>query len=383
MTPNFDKHPNETLIGVPDSRALLGTPALILDLDALEHNIAAMAGFAKAHGISLRPVAKIHKSVEISRRQVAAGALGVCCATLREAEAMVAGAVPGVFLFTSVVSSSKIERVAKLNAKATGLIVAVDDAVNALALAEAARTSGKSLQMLVDFDVGGGRTGRADIDKTVDLVRLIEATEGAKYVGIQGYNGGFQNIAEYETRRHHQLMGLRPLHALCDALREARLAPAIVSGGGTGTHAFDVEQGVLNEIQVGTYVMMDVNYLNVAMRDDEPSPFRVALFVRTTVISAAQPGFCITAAGVKEFARFDLLAPIIASGAPQGARYSIVGDDMGRIDFSQPGERLEPGTAVECITPHCYATLNLYPVYHCVRGDTLVDIWPIEARGTW
>ena len=368
---------------MPGSRALLGTPALILDLDALEHNIADMAAFAKAHGIGLRPVAKIHKSAEISRRQVAAGARGVCYATVREAEAMVAGGVPGVFLFTSVVGPAKIERLAKLNAKADGLIVAVDDAANVAALAEAARTSGKSLRMLVDFEVGGGRTGLADVAEAVELARLVEATEGAEYAGVQGYDGGFQNIAEYETRRRRQLTGLGPLHALCDALRDARLAPAIVSGGGTGTHAFDDEQGVLNEIQVGTYVMMDVNYLNVRMRDDEPSPFQVALFVRSTVIGAAQPGFCITDAGVKEFARFDLLAPEIASGAPPGARYSIVGDDMGRIDFSQPGERLEPGTAVECIAPHCYATLNLYPVYHCVRGDSLVDIWPIEARETW
>ncbi len=383
MTDAFDKGPNQALIGKPGSRTQLGTPALILDLDALEHNIADMAGFAKARGIGLRPVAKIHKSSEISRRQVAAGARGVCCATLREAEAMVAGGVPGVFLFTSVVGAAKIERLAKLNEKADGLIVAVDDASNVLALANSARTSGKPLQIMVDFEVGGGRTGLADVDEAVELATLIEATEGAAYRGVQGYDGGFQNIAEYETRRRRQVIGLGPLHALCDALRDAHLAPAIVSGGGTGTHAFDDEQGVLNEIQVGTYVMMDVNYLNVRMRADEPSPFQVALFVRTTVIGAAQPGFCITDAGVKEFARFDLLAPEIASGAPAGARYSIVGDDMGRIDFAQPGERLEPGTAIECIPPHCYATLNLYPVYHCVRGDTLVDIWPIEARETW
>ena len=383
MTVPFDKGPNEALIGVPGGRDRLGTPALILDLDALDHNIANMADFAKARGIGLRPVAKIHKSAEISRRQVAAGARGVCCATLREAEAMVAGGVPGVFLFTSVVGAAKIERLARLNLEADGLLVAVDDASNVAALASAARTAGKPLQMLVDFEVGGGRTGLAEVAEGVELARLIEATEGAEYRGVQGYDGGFQNIAEYETRRRRQLIGLGPLHALCDALRDAGLAPSIVTGGGTGTHAFDDEQGVLNEIQVGTYAMMDVNYLKVRMRSDEASPFRVALFVRTTVIGAAQPGFCITDAGVKEFARFDLLAPEIASGAPAGAHYSIVGDDMGRIDFAQAGERLEPGAAVECITPHCYATLNLYPVYHCVRGDTLVDIWPIEARETW
>jgi 3-hydroxy-D-aspartate aldolase len=382
MTASFEMGPNEPLIGVPGSRAKLGTPALILDLDALEHNIADMAAYAKGRGIGLRPVAKIHKSVEISRRQMAAGALGVCCATLTEAEAMVAGGISGVFLFTSVVHPAKIERLAKLNAQADGLIVAVDHAENAMALATASESASKPLRMLVDFEVGGGRTGLADVAEAVALAALIEATEGAEFAGVQGYDGSFQNDPDYQTRRQRQDTGLRPLVALCEALRETGLAPRIVTGGGTGTHAFDDQQGVLSEIQAGTYVVMDVNYLNVCMREGDPSPFKVALFVRTTVISAAQPGFCITDAGVKEFARFDMLDPVIASSAPAGARYSIVGDDMGRIDFAQPGERLEPGTAVECIAPHCYGTLNLYPVYHCVRGDTLVDIWPIKARET-
>ncbi len=383
MTADFDKGPNEPLIGVPGSREKIDTPALVLDLDALEHNIASMAAFAKSRGIGLRPVAKIHKSVEIARRQMDAGARGVCCATLREAEVMVDAGIPGVFLFTSVVSPAKIKRLAALNEKAEGLLVAVDGKPNAGDLAAAARTTSKHLQLLVDFEVGGGRTGLIGIDQAVDLARFISNTDGLDLAGVQGYDGSFQNTPNYARRRHQELVGLAPLRALCERLVEERLAPRIVTGGGTGTHAFDPEQGVLNEIQAGTYVLMDVNYLEVQMREDEASPFEVALFVRTTVISTAQDGFCITDAGVKEFARFDLLAPRIARGAPDGASYSIVGDDMGRIDFAHPGESLPVGAAVECIAPHCYGTLNLYPVYHCVRGDTLVDIWPIDAREIW
>ena len=127
---------------------------------------------------------------------------------------------------------------------------------------------------------------------------------------------------------------------------------------------------------------MDVNYLEAELRRGSTSTFEVSLLVRSTVIGASQPGFAITDAGVKELAR-DGLRPTIVSGAPEGATYDLVGDDLGRIDFANAGDSMAVGDAVECVTPHCYATLNLYSVYHCVRGDTLVDIWPIEARATW
>ena len=157
---------------------------------------------------------------------------------------------------------------------------------------------------------------------------------------------------------------------------------AIVTGGGTGSHEIDPDQGVFTEAQVGTYIFIDMNYLGCEMWHDEPEPFEPSLFVRTTVIGAAQPGFVITDAGVKELNR-DALHPIIVSGAPKGATYDLVGDDLGRINLPEGASPLAVGDAVEVITPHCYATLNLYSVYHCMRGDTLVDIWPIEARATW
>ena len=160
------------------------------------------------------------------------------------------------------------------------------------------------------------------------------------------------------------------------------LAPVIITGGGTGTHDIDHAQGVFTENQAGTYVFMDVNYLSTQLHRDNPAPFETALFVRTEVISTAQPGFAITDAGIKEFDRGEF-APQIARGAPAGASYDLVGDDLGRINFARPEDAMQPGDAVECITPKCYATLNLFEVYHCVRGDTLVDIWTIDARTTW
>ncbi|MGD9538791.1 MAG: DSD1 family PLP-dependent enzyme [Alphaproteobacteria bacterium] len=375
--------PNAGLIGVPGSRERLETPALVLDLDALEHNIAGLASHAASHGYKLRPVAKVHKSVEIARRQMAAGAIGQCCATLAEAEIMAAAGIQGVFLFSSVATPGKIARLVRLAAAHPDFLLAVDDAGNAEAIGDAARAAGATVRLLVDIEIGGGRTGLVDLDAAVALAEKIARHGSLAYAGLQGYDGSLQSKPSFAERSALQAKRAELVSRAVERLKRAGLPPEIVTGGGTGSHAIDVAQGVFTEVQAGSYVFLDVNYADTDMRADEPRPFRPSLFVRTTVISAAQPGFVVTDAGVKEFARDGLASPRPARGAPAGASYRIVGDDMGRLDFAQPGDRLKVGDAIECLTPHCYATLNLYSIYHCVRGDTLVDIWPIDARATW
>ncbi len=377
-----DLGPNEPLIGVEGSRSALSTPALLLDLDRMERNIAHMAARTRQNGHGLRPVAKIHKSIEIAKRQVAAGALGVCCATLAEAEVMADGGVPGVLLFSSVVSEPKINRLAALNARAEGLLVAVDDAINVDQLAHAARGAGMQLRMLVDYEVGGRRTGIADEVTAIALAKHINATEGVEYAGLQGYYGGLQNTPDYDERTRLQAICVAPLARLIERLSAEDLAPAIVTGGGSGTYQIDPVQGVLTENQSGTYIFMDVNYIDTVFEREMPHPFEVALLVRTTVISASNPDYVVTDAGIKEFAR-EAFAPRILSGPAAGAIYELIGDDLGRVATPADSMRLGVGEALECVTPHCYATLNLYNAYHCVRGDTLVDIWPIDARAQW
>lgn len=368
------------LIGVPGSRAELSTPALVLDLDLLEANIASLAAHARAHAYALRPVAKIHKSTQIARLQSAAGALGTCCATLGEAEAMVDAGIAGVLLFTSVVTPPKLERLASLNARADGLLVAADDATNVAHLDDAARASGRPLGVLVDVEVGGGRTGVARAEDAVDLARRIAGSPHLVYTGIQGYNGNHQSTVAYDERRTLEAAAMERLSTYVEALTAADLPPPIVSGGGTGSHDFDHELGVLTEVQAGSYVFLDVNYRATVLRRDDPHPFTPALAVHSTVISTAQPGFAITDAGAKELdGIFAAVAPIVLRGAPAGASYSIVGDDMGRIDLPADAERLRVGDVIEVMPPHCYQTAIMYRHYHCVRGDTLVDLWPIDA----
>ena len=178
--------PNESLIGQQGSREALSTPALVLDLDRMERNIAYLAGYLARAGHGVRPVAKIHKSVEVAKRQMEAGALGQCCATLAEAEVMADAGIPGVLLFSQVVTEPKIARLADLNARADGLLVAVDDAAVVDRLAAAALAAGKPLRMLVDFEVGGRRTGLDSVDEAVALARHIAEAEGAVYAGGPG-----------------------------------------------------------------------------------------------------------------------------------------------------------------------------------------------------
>jgi 3-hydroxy-D-aspartate aldolase len=379
-----DLGPNEHLIGKPASRDQIATPALILDLDRLDANIAAMAAHAAANHYVLRPPMKIHKSVEIARRQVASGAVGLCCATLSEAETLVSAGIPGVMLFTSVVSEPKLDRLSKLNSQTDDLIVVVDGLENIDQLGFAARRSGRRLRLMVDLEVGGGRTGVADAKLAVELAQRIRVTEGLEYVGVQAYVGNHQSISSYEERRVASKRLLEPLIRVIELLNSEGMPPRIVSGSGTGTHDIDAAMEIFTEIQAGSYVFMDVNYRRVEFRRGDPHPFSPSLYVRTTVISSAQPGFVITDAGAKELdGIFGVVAPEILRGAPPGSLYSLVGDDMGRVDFVVGLEGFGVGTTVDVMPPHCYQTVVLYSVYHCVRDDVLVDIWPIDALRSW
>jgi 3-hydroxy-D-aspartate aldolase len=376
--------PNAALIGQPGSRHRLETPALVLDVDVLSRNIAAMAEHAQAGCYALRPCFKVHKSVEIARRQVAAGALGVCCATLAEAESAVAAGIPGVMLFSTVVTPRRLERLAKLNASGGELIIVTDDLSNVADLAVAARRSGRELAVMADFAMGGGRTGAPDAARTVRLATRIADTPGLRYAGLQGYNGKVLCIPDYAARTAASLEQMAVLGEVVAELDDVGLKPGIVSGGGTGTHDIDYAVGLFTEIQVGSYALMDVNYGRVQLRRDGQVPFGMALTVSASVISSPGDGYVITDGGAKEIdGTFGPLAPKIVSGAPRGSRYQMVGDDLGRIDIPAGAAPPVAGDRVTLIPPHAWQTVPLYPVYHCVSGDILVDIWPVDAQMNW
>ena len=376
-----DLGPNARLIGETGSRARLDTPALVVDLDALERNIAGMAAHAKAAGVALRPHAKTHKSLRIAERQVAAGALGLSCATLGEAEIMVSGGIPGVHITSPQVTEAKIARLAALNAAPhQGLSVVVDHPANLAALDAAARASGKTLDVLVDYQAGQGRTGVAGEAELGSLVRAALAAKGVAFRGIQSYSGNVQHIATRTERRARALAQLDLLGAMLGRLRSAGIGVPIVTGGGTGTFDLDPERRLFTELQVGSYIFMDVQYLQALADGRNAPPFETSLFVATAVVSVNAPGYVTTDAGLKCFAT-DGPAPELASGAPAGSRYEFFGDEHGKLVLPPGAMRPALGARIECVTPHCDPTVNLHDFYHLVRGDTLVEIWPVDARG--
>ena len=361
---------HEHLIGRQGSRAALNTPALIVDLPALERNIAAMAAFAAGAGLRLRPHAKTHKSVEIARRQIAAGAVGVCCAKLGEAEALSDGGIENILITSPVVGSAGVERLAALAARSPGLMAAADhpDAVDAIA------RSGAALTLLVDIDPGIHRTGVCNAEAAVALARQIEAAPNLAYGGVQFYCGAQQHLEIFAARRAALHDRTEYLASIIARLTEAGLAPALVTGGGSGSHVIDAELGVLNELQVGSYIFMDRQYADCDL------PFETSLMVDARVISANHHALSTVDAGFKAFAT-EAGPPPILHGAAPGSVYHFMGDEQGCVVPPRGDAPPKLGEVVTFAAPHCDPTVNLYEAYHVVSGDTLVGIWAIEGRG--
>jgi D-serine deaminase-like pyridoxal phosphate-dependent protein len=347
----------------PLPRADLATPALLLDVAAMDRNIAAMAAFARARGLALRPHAKTHKSGEIARRQIAAGAVGICCAKLGEAEALAAERVGDIHLTSPVVTRGGIARLAALAARIRLSTVADHpEAVRALA--------GCGATIFVDVDPGKHRTGVTSPRAAVALAQAI-AEAGLTLGGVQYYCGSEQHIARFADRQAAIAERTAYLRTVLAALAAAGFAIPVVTGAGTGTFAIDADLGVLTELQVGSYIFLDREYRDCELAGPR---FEQALWVDSTVVSANTPGMVTIDAGLKSFAT-DAGVPVPASGT---ARYAFMGDEQGALigeDLPILAER------VTLVPPHCDPTVNLYDVYHLAEGGTVTGAWPVTARG--
>jgi 3-hydroxy-D-aspartate aldolase len=368
------------LIGRNGSRRDLNTPVLVVDLDALEGNITRMAQWAAKQGLALRPHVKTHKSAQIARLQQKAGAIGFCCAKLGEAEVLADnGITNGLVLTSPVVSTPSIRRLIDLNRRTNGLMCVVDHPDNVKALgAAAARASGKPLQVLIDVDPGIHRTGVTSPEAAVRLFQEIASQPSLTYSGVQFYCGREQHIEAYADRRAAIQQKTEYLRTVIEALKHAGGSPPIITGGGTGTHRIDAELGSLSELQVGSYIFMDSQYAACEITPEEP-PYEFALMVDVRVISANSPGIRTVDGGYKAFAT-DGGIPHVLAGMPTETEYVFMGDEHGALISN--AESL-PGISERIVltAPHCDPTVNLYDFYHVVRGDTLVAIWRVDARG--
>lgn len=375
-----DRELHDYLIGRQGSRADLNTPVLILDVDVLDRNIHRMAALVAGHRVALRPHAKTHKSVDIARRQIATGAVGVCCAKIGEAEVLAEGGVTGILITSPVAAPAAIERLAKLAATAEGLMAVVDHPGVAGRIDAALAAAGARLDVVIDIDPGIARTGVASAEAAVALAKAIAASPNLAYRGVQFYCGSQQHIESYADRRAAIVERTAYLQDIIAALSEAGFAPGIVTGSGTGTHRIDLDLGVFTELQAGSYVFMDKQYLDCDLVDGGEPPFEVSLSVDARVVSANHSGLVTIDAGFKSLSTDGGVA-VVQRGAPETAFFAFMGDEHAALIAPEIGTQLAPGDPVSLIVPHCDPTVNLYDSYHVVVEDTLVDIWPVGARG--
>lgn len=375
-----DRELHAHLIGQQGSRAALNTPVLVLDLDRLDRNIAAMQAKVNASGIALRPHAKTHKSVDIARRQIAAGAVGVCCAKIGEAEVMIDGGIAGVLITSPVAAPGAIVRLAALAGRAEGLMATVDDPGVARRIDAALAEADARLDVIIDIDPGIRRTGVASAEAAIELARAIDACPRLRLRGVQFYCGMQQHLEEFAARQAAIDERTGYLQTVIAALSAAGFAPGVVTGSGTGTHTIDLALGVFTELQAGSYVFMDTQYLDCDLDGSGSPPFETALMVDARVVSANHAALVTIDAGFKSLST-DGGVPRVLDGAAPNTMFAFMGDEHGALIAPDIGTRLRPGDAVTLAVPHCDPTVNLYDNYHVVRDGTLAEIWPVSARG--
>jgi 3-hydroxy-D-aspartate aldolase len=356
--------PAPAAVGQP--LAAIDTPALVLDLDAFEANLATL-NRAVGKRVRVRAHAKTHKCPDIARRQIAAGAVGVCCQKVSEAEALVEGGVQDVLVSNEIVGAPKIARLAALSKRAR-IGVCVDNLENLADL----RNSGASLDVYIEIEVGMNRCGIAPGAAAVALAREIKGT--LRFAGLHAYHGRAQHVRSMAERKASIERAADAVRLTKSLLKESSIDCPIVTGAGSGTFMFELESGVWDEIQPGSYVFMDADYA----RNEWAAPlprFTHALFVLATVMSRPKPQVAIVDAGLK--------ASSVDSGMPTvwerpGLTYTHASDEHGWVEGAQAPAL---GDKLLLVPGHCDPTVNLYDWYVCVRKGVVEALWPITARG--
>jgi D-serine deaminase-like pyridoxal phosphate-dependent protein len=346
------------------------TPALIVDVRAMERNIARMAAFFAEGPCRLRPHFKAHKTLEIARRQLAAGSVvGLTCATVAEAE-VAAASCRDILVANEVVSADKCKRLAAL-ASNVRITVAVDSLAGLAAVSSAASRAGVTVHVLVDVNVGQNRCGVTPGAEAVTLARAVHATEAVTLAGVMGYEGHIQPMVGRSAREEAAHEAMRGLVATADLLRGSGLPCGIVSAGGTGT--FDISGRVrgVTEIQAGSYVLMDTDYGRLDL------PFEQALFALGTVVSRPAAERVIADCGHKACSKDHGLPSVVGI---EGAVVVGLNDEHATITVPT-GSRVRIGDRLRLCPSHVDPTVNLHDALYAVDGDTVVGIWPVEARG--
>ena len=354
------------------------TPALLVDLDAFEHNIALMAKMVASFGVNHRPHAKTHKSPDVARRQIAAGAVGQCCQKVGEAEILVAGGIQDVLVSNQVVGARKLDRLAAL-ARQARIGVCVDDAGNIEDINTAAKKFGATVEVLVEIDIGAGRCGVMPGTAAVALAEKIDAASNLNFGGLQAYQGRAQHIRGHGERKVAIDKAGAQVKDTVEKLAAAGLACRLVTGAGTGTFQFEAGSGIWNELQAGSYCFMDADYaLNLGETGEFFDTFRQSLYVLATVMSHPTKDRAVLDAGHKA-ASIDSGLPRIADLAD--VTYAGASDEHGTLVLGTGAPEIKLGDKLRVIPSHCDPTVNLHDWYVGIRGGVVETLWPVAARG--
>ncbi len=363
----------------PTSLWELPTPALVVDRDAMESNLRKMADFYQGKTAALRPHTKTHKCPILARKQMELGAMGICAAKVSEADVMVEAARHNALLTAPLAPRAKRDRVIALAQKSPAVAIVVDQSANVRDLNDAAAAAGTTLGVFLDLNPGTDRTGVAMGEPAMEPLREIGQSPALRFAGIQAYAGHLQHRVGWQYRRRSSLETLAQALEVKHMAEKAGFDVPAFSVGGTGTYNMDCEVEEVTDVQVGSYLFMDVNYRNVGGKDGVVfDDFKPSLLVLATAISQPVKGRITIDAGIKAFAT-DQEPPQLLD--IRGVSYRWGGDEHGILQFKDPSREIKLGDKVLLIASHCDPTVNLYDKYYAFRGQTVEEVWPIAARG--
>jgi D-serine deaminase-like pyridoxal phosphate-dependent protein len=368
---------DDALTGV--SKWELDTPALCVDVDKLSRNLATMKAKLAETKVASRPHAKTHKCPTVAKMQLDGGAIGVCTAKLSEAEVLFANGIEPILMTTSNVTPAKIRRAMALSKKNRQFIQAVDYPQNARDLNDAAREAGIVADVVVDVAIGT-RSGVPAGDPALALGQLVDSLKNLKLRGIISYDGGAQHIKGFKNRLDQTLNRFAPSVDTYERFKRAGLSTDIFSGGGTGTYNILPRVAGVTDVQVGSYVFMDCQYIEIGgeSNDAEYTDFTPSLTVVTTVLNTYFPKSITTDAGAKALT-LNKPGPWVIG--EKDFAYNAGSDEFGVIKYETAGRSYTVGDKLELLVPHCDPVVNEYDQMYATRNDRVVAVWPIAARG--
>lgn len=347
----------------------IDTPAMIVDLDAAKANILDMQRAVTEGGASMRPHTKTTKSPYWALKMIDAGAIGVCCAKVGEAEALVEGFVNDILITSEIVGSTKIERLVAL-AKKADIKVVIDSAENAREISDAAIAAGSTVGALVDVNIRLNRCGVEPGEPTTSMAKIIDSLPGLRFDGLNGYEGHIYEIGD--ARIPETLQALEKLQHAVAEVEAAGLKVNTVSAGGTSTYDITSRVPEVTEIQAGSYIFMDGEYV------DQQMPFSPALTIMTQVISRPTEERAILDVGLKSIAND--YGPPRVMGIP-GAKFTKLSEEHGTLELEGAARDLKLGDVVHLMPSHTGTTINLHDYYFCVRNGVLEEVVKVAGRG--